>query len=454
MDDRVKVQALAETVKRGLSGRRLDDAAIIVSAVDSEMRRFTDNSITISKGWHHFNVTLYLVKEGKAFGFESSNIAEDGIKRMLKEALNLAPHTPAPDVEPELEHGPHLIGRFTSAFDPGILNLRDRSVDLIEEALNAASGEGAMRSSGTLIYGRRERVIKTLTGCEGSESSTFLEFSIRSFCGEESTGNGVWCGSSLRGFDPAEVGREAGVKAYEAQDPVEGAPGVYNVVFEPPAMAALLETVASSSSAYMAEIGLSYLKGKVGKRIAARCLDLSDDPRNPTSPMVSYFDDEGRETHPVRIVQSGILKSLLHTSKTAKRFAVNPTGSAYFSPSVGDMVPSATAITVEKGKSSKEELLEMVDEGLLIRNLWYTRFQNYLTGDFSSVPRDGILRIKDGRVYGAVKGLRIGDNMLRILSSIKGLGDERAWIKWWEVDTPILAPPCLVEDVRLTKSTK
>jgi len=214
----------------------------------------------------------------------------------------------------------------------------------------------------------------------------------------------------------------------------------------------LLNTTAASASAYMVEIGMSYFTDKLGQLVASNRLTLRDDQQFPGGPGSHAFDDEGFPTKPTTIVENGILKTLLHSSYTAKKFIADLTGHGYYSGSYG-IVPSPSNLTVEPGDYSKDELFEEVEDGVYITNNWYTRFQNYQTGDFSTICRDGIFRIMNGEITQSLRGLRISDNMLRILRSVKALSEERSWIKWWEVDTPILLSHFLVDQVRITKST-
>ena len=102
---------------------------------------------------------------------------------------------------------------------------------------------------------------------------------------------------------------------------------------------------------------------------------------------------------------------------------------------------------------SKDEILEEAGDGLYISNNWYTRFQNYRQGDFSTIPRDAMFQIQNGKLGPPVKGLRVSDNMIRILSSIRDVSKERKWIRWWEVDIPTYLGHFLVDQVGITKST-
>jgi PmbA protein len=78
-----------------------------------------------------------------------------------------------------------------------------------------------------------------------------------------------------------------------------------------------------------------------------------------------------------------------------------------------------------------------------------------LTGDFSTIPRDGIFLIKNGEIVKSLKDIRITDNLQKVLEKIIGLSSKPEWIIWWglETQTPVLTPYVLVKDVKITKST-
>ena len=103
---------------------------------------------------------------------------------------------------------------------------------------------------------------------------------------------------------------------------------------------------------------------------------------------------------------------------------------------------------------SRDELISEIKDGIYVTNVWYTRFQNYQTGDFSTIPRDAILRIKDGEIAGPIKDVRISENMINIMKNVKLIGNDPRWIHWWEVTTPISTPHVVVGDVNITKSTQ
>ena len=142
------------------------------------------------------------------------------------------------------------------------------------------------------------------------------------------------------------------------------------------------------------------------------------------------------------------LKGYLHNTSTAKQFGTETTGNA------GLVFPYSWSVHLAPGDLGKDELISQVKDGYYVTNVWYTRFQNYQTGDFSTIPRDAIFRIKDGQIVGSVKDIRISENMLELMRKVKAVGNDVKQVHWWEVNTPVFTPHVLVEGVNITKSTQ
>ena len=295
--------------------------------------------------------------------------------------------------------------------------------------------------------------MKTSGGADASTEQTLIEVSLRSFAEDDASGQGVSVSTTLGDFDPAGAGRESGSLAKQSLRPQQGNEGKYNVVFGPSIFSNLINTTAFSASAYGIEAGYSYFAGKLGEKVGSHQLTLTDDRLRPNGPGSVPFDDEGHPAQASRIIEKGVLKNFSHDSRTAAKFKAQSTGNAVYASDIGQIVPIATSLVLEPGSMSKEELFESAGEGLYITNNWYTRFQNYHQGDFSTIPRDAMFWIKNGHLDVPVKGLRVSDNMMRILRSVRAVSKERKWIRWWEVDIPTYLGHFLVDQVGITRST-
>ncbi|MDD1776265.1 MAG: TldD/PmbA family protein, partial [Candidatus Methanomethylicus sp.] len=222
--------------------------------------------------------------------------------------------------------------------------------------------------------------------------------------------------------------------------------GKHDVLFGQIIAANLLESIGHASSAFSVESGTSCLANKLGKKVTSSDVTIIDDGSNPEMINSRAFDDEGTPTKRNVIVKEGILKTYLHNSETAKRFNTVSTGNG------GWIAPVPWNLEINSGKLSMDEMFATLNNGIYAVSNWYTRFQNYSTGDFSTICRDGTFLVEGGEIKGALKGVRISDNLLRTFSAVKGMGNHRKWVHWWEVRLPVLLPSMVVSDVSLTKA--
>ena len=430
------------------------EVAAAVTRERRKMLKFANNSVTVVQSWDQTVPTVYLLSERKRAGARVENPSIDALKEVMKTLKAAMDITKPGEVESTLPRGPFNYEPVPQTYDARIPKMTNELVDLAEEAINAAQAEGARRSSGVLVTSESERYVKTSAGAEGSDKGTNIDLSIRAFVADDSSGQGNSCATRLEDFDPKLAGAEAGRIANQAKNPVFGDEGKYRVLFGPSIMAEFLNRTADFATAYSVDLGLSFFTGKIGQKVASEKLTLIDDRRMPGGINSCSLDDEGYPTQRTMIIDRGILKTYLHSSYSVAKYGGALTGSAFYAGGTWGIAPVALNVVVEPGEYRQDELFEQVGDGLYLTNNWYTRFQNYQTGDFSSICRDGAFQIKNGRIEGSLKGLRISDNMPRILQSITSLSKERKWIKWWEVPTPVYLPHMIVEDVGITRATK
>jgi PmbA protein len=403
--------------------------------------RFSQNEPAIANEWRKTTGSAFLNYDGRIVGGEIPDLAQipEAVGRLVKIAKGSQPN-------PEfvgLAKGPFKYKRI--ATDPNVVKLMDGS-SFVEEAIGGALEEGAKETAGSFWRYHEEQFQHTSNGASGSDVSSGLYLSIRAHAGPESSGHGVSCATRKSAFDPERAGRKAGRIAALAKDPKPGTPGAYDVVFDPLIFGSLIDQLGGRSSAYSVAAGFSPLVGKLGKKVAASMVTLFDDATADTLGR-RRFDEEGVPVKRKAIVQDGVLKTYLHNTSTAKKFKTKTTANA------GLVAPSSHALLLEPGDWTRDELFEEVRDGLWLTNTWYTRYQSYVTGDFSTIPRDGIFRIQNGEIVEVWKDIRLTDNLLGVWKRVKGLSKKPEQVQWWgEVGVPTMAPYGLVTKVNVTRS--
>ncbi|MEM2040611.1 MAG: TldD/PmbA family protein [Nitrososphaerota archaeon] len=439
--ERVSRDAIRLAKKSGAT-----DAVLSYYSTKTYMIRFSNNEVTVSKLFMDESAYFYAaIKERRAIS-STSIISSKSLKELANNTVSVAKNSPPADVYAPLPRGPFRYDRKLLDQTLGRVS-HEKLIEWVEEAINAALSQGARRVAGSLIFTRSYRFLMTSEKVDAENRKDTLEISVRAFLDGESSGQFVAAAGSIDDFKPERVGSTAGEIARMADKPSSGEPGVYDAILGPMTMANILEEVGEMASAFHVDSGLSFLKDKIGQKVASEIFTLIDDPTIHGTYGAEPFDDEGLPTRKNTIIENGVLKTYLHNSYTAKKFNTESTSNA------GLLVPSPFNLIVEGGTDSLSRLISKLDRGILVTNDWYLRYRDTTKGDFSTIPRDGLFLIVNGSIERPIKELRISDNILHMLQNMESMTHEKYWIKWWEVDTPVKAPYALVRNVNFTKST-
>jgi PmbA protein len=141
-------------------------------------------------------------------------------------------------------------------------------------------------------------------------------------------------------LDPAGIAERAVRKAAASGDVITLPPGEYPVVLDSEAVGELLEwlgRLAFSGLAY-AE-GRSALDGRLGTRVAAPSINLSDSPRHPRTLPRSY-DAEGVPKAPLPLIQDGVAHRIVHDVRSAAMLGRPGTRSPPAAPRSGRCPPT------------------------------------------------------------------------------------------------------------------
>jgi len=437
-------EMLAKTEEIVKKGRALGADEVVAKTTLGRYRqtRFSNNQIDISVAWNDYvtDVALSWKKRLVATQIHDFRNVDESVKRLFKLA-KVSKENPV--------YGGVAEGKFRyqkSRADKALESL-DNPAEYVLEAIEAAQKEAGphTKAGGILFTSLQDVYLVSSEGPMGQDRRLAIELSIRAFSQKEASGHSVECGSTLKGFDPARAGRKAGEIARQAKNPKAGVEGRYDVVFDPLFVGSLLAMWGSMTSAYSVMIHLSIFVDKQGQKVASDMVTLRDVPAS-YSVANRVFDDEGVPSKENVLISGGVLKTYLHNTSTAKIFQTKTTGNA------GLVSPTPWNIEMDAGDLSRDEIFREVKRGLYLTNTWYTRFQNYATGDFSTIPRDGIFLIEDGEIKQSWKDIRLSDNALKMLNNIVGISKERQHVHWWsEADPPSLSPYILMKDVQITR---
>ena len=435
---------LAKTEEISKKGKALGADELIAKTTSGRYRqtRFSNNQIDISVAWNDYVTDLALSWKKRLVATQIHDFrnVDESVKRLFK----LAKVSKENPLFAGFAEGKFRYQKSTA--DMALENL-DNPAEYVSQALEAAKKEAGpnTKAGGILFTSLQDVYLVSSEGPMGQDRRSAIELSIRAFSQKEASGHSVECGSTLNGFEPSRAGRKAGEIARQAKNPKAGVEGRYDIVFDPLFVGSLLGMWGSMTSAYSVMINQSIFVGKQGQKVASNMVTLRDVPAS-YSVASRVFDDEGVPSRENVLVSEGVLKTFLHNTSTAKIFQTETTGNA------GIVSPIPWNIEMDAGNLNRDEMFSDVKRGLYLTNTWYTRFQNYATGDFSTIPRDGIFLIQDGEIKQSWKNIRLSDNASKMLNNITGISKERQHVHWWgEADPPSLSPYILMKDVQITR---
>lgn len=168
--------------------------------------------------------------------------------------------------------------------------------------------------------------------------------------------------------------------------------------------------------------GMSFLKDKLGERIASDAVTLIDDGTLVGGAGSAPFDGEGLSTRRNVIVDRGVLKMFLYDTVTARKVGSGAESTANARRSYGG-IPGIGPFNLflTAGSQTPEEIVHSIENGFLVTEMMGAG-ANPVTGDFS-VGASGQW-IKDGEIAFPVEEVTIAGSMLSILSDIQRVGTD------------------------------
>lgn len=443
--------ALLDFLLKELKKRGADDVVLLFARGESQQLKFSNSRISTLKSWDLSTLFIFATFDRRLVVTTVKDLSKISLIRAAASLSRFARHLAPNKDYLGIAKGPFKYPEIRQGFDRKLADrdyAEEHGPSLVETVVLTARNRGVKRVAG--IYESSVGSVSLLTsgGVNESERSTSAYLSVRALKSKHASGHMVACSRMLNKLDVSGTVEMATDIALRAGGAKSLKPGKYKVVFDSLPFANILNQVGMACSIFYVEAGLSCFKNQLGKEVASKLIDFYDHGTLANGISSSRFDEEGVPCQKTPLIKQGVLTNFFHNTSTARKYKAKSTGSA------GLIVPSASNLVLATGEYSLEELFRHIRNGIYVTNLWYTRFNNYATGDFSTIPRDGIFLIKNGRLSHPVKGVRVSDNLLRMIQAVSAIGRQARQICGWEVATPTVTPPVAVNDVTLTRPTK
>ncbi len=443
----------AESIVKRLVSEGLDEAVVDVHSYRKSYLKIANSEVD--------SVVTKFEKSGSIFCSSKKRIATTNIDSFEGKAVESAIanlHMSISNAIPKEDYNGIAKGPFkydhACGYDKRIANF-DNSLmaDMAYSAINTALANKATNVAGTLVMSKLDRHLVTSEKVDAHDSCAYSRLSLRLF-NKDLSAQDIIASKRLENMHVERFAERIANLARYTRKKGKISSGKYDVIYTQSPGGGLFTNVNSMACMSSVESG-SFLSGKLGKIIANRNIDIYDDGKEEELIGTGRFDDEGSPTKDTQLIDKGKFVNYLHNYSTARKYHTKSTGNA----GLVDPVPQAMVFKHWKRKKDIHELIRSIDKGIVVTNTWYTRFSNYLTGDFSTVPRDITLFVRNGEVQFAIKqlgsintvGIRISDNMLRMLDGTTYSADDSTQTSSWDIGGDYyIAPSVLVEGVKVT----
>lgn len=355
----------------------------------------------------------------KIGGLSSRNLTSDGVKEIMRKAFDIAMHS-TPDKEfislpkpvktvksKKQETKPQVITpeQRASAVRKIVGVCKKHKLDVAGVIHTSAYSLGVANNFGINQFAQGADTYTSITAM-GENSSGFVSAIDKKF-------------TNIDFEKSAEVACQ---KAILSKNPKEVKSGLYTVLLEPFAVAEIiiyLGWLEFGAKAFAEK--RSIVSKKLGKQLTGKNITIIDDYAHPKS-LAFPFDFEGVPRKKVSLIDKGIGKGVVFDSFYANKLKKANTGHALPQPSPYGPYPSN--LVIKPGTTRMQDMIKMVDKGILVTRFWYTRAVDPDKTLITGLTRDGTFWIENGQIKYGIKNLRYTVNIYEILKQVVAISKE------------------------------
>ncbi len=377
---------------------------------------------------NRFSISLFV--DGRYGSYSSNRMEKKELEKFIKNAIDstryLAPDDCRTLPNPDLYYKGHDAP--DACYDQTIDSLQpDEKLQLAKAAVDEIYKTDPHIISVSADYGDSSYFgyLVDSQGFEGEKAQTSYSLSASvSLKGDGDARPESWWYDSSLFWDKLQksgIGRKALERALQKLGQTKIKSGKYTMVVDNMNIGNLLSPIISALSGGSLAQKDSFLIDKIGKKIAADKLTLTDDPHIPQAMGSRWYDYEGVATKKRAIIENGVLQTYFIDTYNAHKMKVAPT------------ISGTSILTFNQGNKDLNGLMGDLKKGILVTG-FNGGNSNSSTGDFS-FGIDGFL-IENGKPTKPISEMNITGNMLSLWERLAAVGNDARTTSSWR--TPSL----------------
>lgn len=328
--------------------------------------------------------------------------------RMTAELMPQDPEYMPPVAKEETE------GLKTVSVVPELIPVDERYALLAQ--IFAKMKNAGLKASGTFVSTIAEHAVFNTRKVALSHYSMEYALNVTALSGN-GTFKDFYYGTDLRKLNLEKFTENLIVKASLASKVKSMDAGRYTVVLAPAAVAELMSFFAwYNCDKKKIDEGLCGFSSRINKNIAVSNFHFYSDPYAEGRRLNPPFDAKsGAPCRHVELIKDGRFQEAFCTRYYARQQGLTPCGSG-----LGNTRYNLTADGTDR---TAEQMIADIDNGLFINSFFYIRNVDEMDAVFTGMTRDGVFRIKNGKIVHAVNNFRFNQNMFEMFMNILDIGE-------------------------------
>mgnify|MGYP001186636279 CR=1 FL=1 len=382
------------------------------------------------KGSQRNSMTLRVWNNKKVGITSTSDLSKEGIKKAIKGAIEASVfgnENESPEFS-SLAKLPINEINYKKTKEHGIdellIILKNAEKKLIEshKSIDSVPYNGLNESYMERLYINSDGANRYM---KLSQSSIYLYAKAQEECKKPRSAGGIRIDSDLENLDIDSCINETSNKLVSHLNYRAIETKKYLICFTPEAFLQLISAFSSMFNARSILDGVSLMnQDSIGKQIAVKNLNISDEGLHPKNVGAFSFDGEGTPTQNINLIRSGVLTNLLHSEATARKFGVKPTGHAGLGAKVS-VSPDWLVVSKSDNETDKDSNLNIkstTGEYILIDELSALHSGVKASQGSFSLPFDGWIVNNGNKI--SIEAATVAGDILNVLNNIINIENE------------------------------
>jgi predicted Zn-dependent protease len=372
---------------------------------ETDFLRFYQSQINynISKTSISLSTTIY--KGKRSYSFTLVNPIQSKLREKIEEAKKIIDKLPEDPDFIDLEDDLTKSSEKEKTNNIKKVSL-EKKIEILDKIAKAVAPLD-FNIFGTFICNYRTLFIINSNGVNKREISSPIFLEVKAVSNKnEVTVLEAYGGENFDTFDQERFIKNLVIKVKAAtEEIVDVEPGEYEVILAPRCIGDYFSYLESSMTARSLDVKESFFEGKLNQKVFPENITLTDDPEHPD--LINFdYNHDGHVYKKLPLIEKGVFKNFMVDNYYGRKLKMKKNGA------------DGSALILETGDKTWEELVGSIQKGLYISSLHYMNFINRKETSITGLTRDGTFLIEDGKITKVVNNLRFTEKISDIISGI------------------------------------